>query len=88
MFRLINRLKLIFLGIFAMSSVAIATYHGIWVWPAQRCEARGAWWDNATRTCATPVPLYVLTGRGPGGKPTSGSASGTHPQAPKRHKAE
>ena len=61
--RAINRLKLVFIGIFAIAGIAIWTYHLMWVWPGQRCEARGGWWDWHTRTCATPVPLQMLTGR-------------------------
>jgi hypothetical protein len=61
--RFINRLKIAFIAIFAVSGVAIWSYHLVWVWPGQKCEAHGWWWDWRTRTCAMPVPLSVFTGK-------------------------
>ena len=61
--RFINRLKLVFIGVFAVAGALIWTYHLVWVWPGQRCEARGGWWDWQTLVCATPVPLSMFTGR-------------------------
>ena len=62
----INRLKWIFLGLFAVGCVAVWVYHLMWVWPGQRCEAAGRWWDGATRTCAQPIYIPDITGRQPG----------------------
>lgn len=59
----IDRLKLIFLAIFAVSAVAVLVYHVGWVWPAQRCEADHKWWDSRGRVCATPVLISDITGR-------------------------
>jgi hypothetical protein len=61
--RFINRLKLVFIGVFAVAGVLVWTYHLVWVWPGQRCEAHGGWWDWHTRACATPVPLSMFTGK-------------------------
>ncbi|MDG2519960.1 hypothetical protein P7B02_00295 [Caulobacter segnis] len=61
--RFLTRLKIIFLVIFAVSCAAVLVYHVFWVWPGKRCELKGNWWDPATRTCAVPVPLYMITGR-------------------------
>jgi hypothetical protein len=63
--RTIERLKLAFLVIFAVCCVAIWTAHLMFIWPGQRCEAKGMWWDWRERTCALPVPLQVFTGRSP-----------------------
>jgi len=76
--RLIDRLKLIFLGLFALGAAGVWAYHLLWVWPEQRCEGRGDWWDGKTRTCAKPIPLYVLTGRG---RPGSHAPVATYPGA-------
>jgi hypothetical protein len=57
------RLKLIFLAVFGLATAAVFTYHLGWVWPADRCEARGDWWDPGTRTCAHPVLISDITGR-------------------------
>lgn len=61
--RTIDRLKIIFLGIFAVGVVAIWGYQIFWVWPAKQCEQQRRWWDGATRTCATPLYIPALTGR-------------------------
>jgi hypothetical protein len=61
--RIINRLKLIFVAVFATLSVGFTVYHVGWVWPEKECEARGDWWDWRTRTCARPVLISDITGR-------------------------
>jgi hypothetical protein len=61
--RTIDRLKLIFLAVFAISSVGAFVYHIGWVWPGQKCEAAGDWWDWRSRTCARPVLISDITGR-------------------------
>ncbi|WP_309644776.1 hypothetical protein [Phenylobacterium sp.] len=61
--RTIDRLKLIFLGVFVVLSAGASIYHVGWVWPAERCEASGDWWDWRTRTCAHPIPISDITGR-------------------------
>jgi hypothetical protein len=63
MYRVIDRLKLIFLAIFACASLAVFVYHYFWVWPGERCEAKGDWWDASGRVCATPVLISDITGR-------------------------
>ncbi len=67
MTRFIDRLKIFFLGVFAISCAAVWGYQLFWVAPEKRCESRGAWWDPQSRVCATPVYLPNLTGR-PAGK--------------------
>lgn len=61
--RTIDRLKLIFLGLFAILSVGALVYHVGWVWPQQKCEAAGDWWDWRSRTCARPILISDITGR-------------------------
>jgi hypothetical protein len=62
----INRLKIIFMGIFAVAVVAIWTYELLWVWPAKDCAKAGGEWDGGQRICATPIFIPSLTGRPPG----------------------
>ena len=64
--RLIDRMKIYFLVVFAVLTVAVWVTHIFWIWPGQRCEAKGMWWDWRTRICAMPVPLQVFTGRAAG----------------------
>lgn len=60
----IDRLKLIFLVIFAVCCVGIWTYQALYVWPRNKCEAMGDWWDWRDRVCAVPMPIWRFTGRG------------------------
>lgn len=59
----INRLKIIFMGIFAVAVVAIWTYELLWVWPAKDCAKAGGEWDGGERICATPIYIPDRTGR-------------------------
>ena len=61
--RTIDRLKLIFLAVFAILSAGAFVYHIGWVWPGQKCEANGDWWDWRSRTCAKPILISDITGR-------------------------
>jgi hypothetical protein len=61
--RLIDRLKLFFLGLFAISCVVVWVYQLLWVAPMKACESHGNWWDPLSRVCATPIYLPNLTGR-------------------------
>lgn len=61
--RTIDRLKLIFLGLFIVLSAATLVYHVGWVWPGQKCEEAGHWWDWRSRTCAKPILISDITGR-------------------------
>jgi hypothetical protein len=61
--RTIDRLKLIFLAVFAVACVGVGVYHIGWVWPAHECESKGDWFDWQGRVCAHPVLLSDLTGR-------------------------
>ena len=59
----IERLKLIFLGVFVLLVIAGGIWQVGWVWPKQRCEKAHRWWDNGQRVCATPVLISDFTGR-------------------------
>lgn len=59
----IERLKLIFLGIFAVANVGVLVWQLGWAWPEQRCTGARKWWDGAQRVCAQPVLISDITGR-------------------------
>lgn len=61
--RTIDRLKLIFLGIFAVANVGIAVWELGWALPEQHCLEAHKWWDPYQRVCATPVLTSDITGR-------------------------
>ncbi|MDO9222756.1 MAG: hypothetical protein Q7U20_03490 [Caulobacter sp.] len=59
----INRLKIVFLILFAIGTVGIWSYQIFYVWPAHRCDERGGWWDRKARVCAAPIYIPDITGR-------------------------
>lgn len=61
--RTINRLKLIFLGVFAVCCVGMLVWQVGWVRPQKACLAERKWWDNGERVCAQPVLISDITGR-------------------------
>jgi hypothetical protein len=63
MYAPLERLKLIFLAVFAVLLVAIAVWQVGWIWPRQACDKAHKWWDNSQRVCAQPVLISDITGR-------------------------
>jgi len=59
----IERLKLIFLGLFAVLVVGVAIWQVGWIMPQKKCESQHKWWDHGQRVCATPVLISDITGR-------------------------
>jgi hypothetical protein len=60
----IERLKLIFVGLFAVAVVGVIVWQVWWVMPAQHCEKDlHKWWDSGHRVCAQPVLISDITGR-------------------------
>ena len=62
----INRLKIIFLGLFVVACAGVWVHQIFWAIPHKRCDQAGAWWDGRTRTCAQPIYIPDITGRRPG----------------------
>jgi len=61
--RTFERLKLIFLGIFAVTTAAMLIWQFGWLVPQQNCEKAHKWWDNSQRVCAQPILISDITGR-------------------------
>jgi len=61
--RTIDRLKLIFLGIFAVANLGILVWTLGWTMPEQRCTEAHKWWDGYQRVCAQPILTSDITGR-------------------------
>jgi hypothetical protein len=59
----IERLKLIFLGIFAVANVGILVWTLGWAMPEQHCMEAHKWWDGHERVCAQPILTSDITGR-------------------------
>jgi hypothetical protein len=59
----IERLKLIFIGIFVVMVIGVIVWQVGWIMPAKKCEGAHKWWDSGERVCATPVLISDITGR-------------------------
>ncbi len=63
MHRTVLRIKLIFLAIFVVASLGVWAYHGLYVWPRDKCENSGGWYDPQSRQCGRVVFIPDVTGR-------------------------
>jgi hypothetical protein len=59
----IERLKLIFIGIFVAGALGVGAWQIGWAGPRKACESQGKWWDHSERVCAQPVLISDITGR-------------------------
>lgn len=59
----IERLKLIFIAVFAVAVVGVIVWQVGWAMPAKKCGEARKWWDPAERVCATPILISDITGR-------------------------
>jgi hypothetical protein len=80
--RTINRLKIIFVGLFLVSTVGVFAYHYMWVWPKARCEARGGAWAGKWLKCGTIYSIETLTRRPLNVPPINGEAATPPAAAP------
>jgi hypothetical protein len=61
--RLLFRLRIVFLVLFALGAAGTWSYEVLWGRPARECAAAQKWWDPASRVCALPVSVSTFTGR-------------------------
>jgi hypothetical protein len=80
--RVIERLTLFFVGVFAVCCVGVAVYQLVWVMPAKQCEQRGWWWDPDTRQCGMPVSVTSFTHRPIGSPKVTPSKPQAEPPKP------
>ncbi len=59
----LNRLMLIFLGVFTLLVVGALVWQVGWIIPMKKCESAHKWWDYSSRVCAQPVLISDITGR-------------------------
>ena len=67
MSRMIANMRVLLVGLFIVATAATSLYQYYYIWPMQKCEKAGAWWSGKYRQCVTPIPIWRLTGREPGG---------------------
>ncbi len=65
MTRWLGSLRYILFGLFFAGSLAAIAYQWWFVWPAQKCDQAGAWWDPRDHQCLTPMPIWRITGHLP-----------------------
>ncbi len=53
---------------FLVACAGVVAYQVYFVWPVERCEANGNWWDPKDHVCAVPMPISQFTGRKVDGK--------------------
>lgn len=80
----IDRMKLIFLGVFALGVVGVLAWTFGWAMPAKRCEEQHKWWDHGRRVCAQPVLISDITGRTLQDKQAADAARAAVGRAPPR----
>ncbi len=80
----LSKIGLGFLITFALLCVAIIAFQAYYIWPANRCEAKGDWWDPEDHVCAVPMPISHFTGRKIGDKEVVVPKPATPPAAPKQ----
>jgi hypothetical protein len=66
MLRLFTRVQLAYVGLFFAACIGVFYYQANYIWPVQRCEQHGGWWSARFHECATPMPIWRITGRKPG----------------------
>jgi hypothetical protein len=59
----IERLKLVFIALFAVIVAGVLVWQVGWIIPQKKCEAARKWWDAEQRVCAQPVLISDITGR-------------------------
>jgi hypothetical protein len=80
MFRLITRVQIAYFGLFVVACAGVFAYQALYVWPVQRCLADGGLWSAKYHECATPMPIWRITGRPLGSPPvTPAGAAAKHP---------
>jgi hypothetical protein len=67
MLGLVGRAQLAYVGIFFLACIGLVAYEANYVWPVERCEGHGGWWSAKFHECATPIPIWRITGRIPQG---------------------
>jgi hypothetical protein len=94
MLRLLSRVQIAYVGVFFACCIGVFVYEARYVWPVQHCEEHGGWWSTRYHMCATPIPIWRITGRIPQGwAPIAGrsdamrvpTAAAASPAAAKAH---
>ncbi|HEY1881258.1 MAG TPA: hypothetical protein VGG68_15125 [Caulobacteraceae bacterium] len=55
--------RIIVFAVFLAVTIGEVGYQVLYVWPEQKCDRQGLWWDPKDRQCLTPIPIERFTGR-------------------------
>ncbi|HWF00884.1 MAG TPA: hypothetical protein VG248_13885 [Caulobacteraceae bacterium] len=75
----INNVKLLLVGMFFLASAVTIGYQAWYIWPMQKCERGGDWWDGKDHQCLAPIPVWRITGRLPPIPASPGKAAAKAP---------
>ena len=78
----IERIKLIFIGVFALLVATVIVYQVGWAMPRKKCEDAHRWWDSGQRVCAMPVLITTITRRPAADKAAEAEAAAAMGQRP------
>ena len=83
----IERLKLIFIAVFALAVVGVMIWQIGWIIPQKNCEKAHRWWDPGERVCAMPVLITTITRRPAADKQAEAAAKAAieHTTAPTKN---
>ena len=59
----ITRIKLAFVGVFFVACAGVWAYQVFYVWPRDKCERGGGWFDPSSRHCGRVIYIPDVTGR-------------------------
>jgi hypothetical protein len=63
--RMMDNARLALFALFLVATAGTIAYQAWYIWPMQKCERAGEWWSPRDRVCATPIPIWRITGRLP-----------------------
>jgi hypothetical protein len=63
--RTMDNARLALFALFLVATAGTIAYQAWYIWPMQKCERAGDWWSPKDRQCATPIPIWRITGRLP-----------------------
>ena len=82
----IERIKLIFIGAFALLIVGVGVYQVGWAMPQNKCEKdERRWWDAGQRVCATPILITTITRRPAADRAAESAAAAAMGQPAPKH---
>jgi len=74
--RWIANTKYVVFAFFLIASLSATAYQWWYVWPAEKCDQAGSWWDAQDHQCLVPMLIWRITGRLPTPHPAGPAKTG------------